>query len=475
LMSSINSFGYREELSRSMNGFSSFAISFSLISVLTGIFANFNFGYQQVGGVITWSWLIVATGQFFVAMVMARLSIQFPIVGYGYQWASRLINVHFGFFVGWVLLIQFITGFPSICKTFANTFVDILNLGISDQALSFTTIAIISAVTLIHLLGIQIATKVNDLGVFAEIIGVMLLVFLLAGIWMISGNASLTTLHSSTKYLSEYSLNFSSFSLSLLLGAWGLTGFEAAADLAEETKSPTTAIPNAIMLSLVASSISGFFILLFLVAHANSIVNKDEHLLVSILTNTIGIRMTFALLIFVLISIFACAVASMATASRLLYSFARDKIVPFSGWISVVGKKSKSPKNATIVIWGLSCLSIIALKRIEIISSVSALASYLGYLGILIATIMSKPISIHGKGFFYNNMWHKPIQWIAFCWVIFVIVSLSYPETKVEGFETKHLPLITTGIAIGIGILMYLLYVRKKINKGLAGPPPINK
>lgn len=75
-MSKTNSFGYKEELSRSMSSFSSFAVSFSLMSVLTGIFANFNLGYHQAGGAIAWTWLLVAVGQLFVALVMANLAIQ---------------------------------------------------------------------------------------------------------------------------------------------------------------------------------------------------------------------------------------------------------------------------------------------------------------------------------------------------------------------------------------------------------------
>lgn len=473
-MSNTNAFGYKEELNRSMNSFSSFAVSFSLISVLTGIFANFNFGYQQAGGGIVWAWLLVAFGQFFVALVMANLAIRFPIAGYGYQWAARLMNTHFGFFVGWLLLIQFITGFPSICQTFTITFVDVFDIRISRTILSFVTVLVISVVTLIHLFGIKVAAKVNDLGVYTEIIGVVLVIFLLSGIWMMSGNASLATLQKATQNIQEKSMHFSSFALSLLLGAWGLTGFEAAADLAEETKSPKKSVPKAVMLSLITSSISGFLILLFLVIHAIGIERAQEKLLIVILQKTIGIRLTFILLLFVLISIFACAVASMATASRLLFSFSRDKIVPFSSWISKIGGKTHAPKNATLVIWGFSCLSIILLKQIEIISSVSALASYLGYAGIMIATLMSKSFHSNEDGYFFKQKWQRPIQMIALIWVLFVIVALAYPETTVEGFETKHLPLISTSIAVLMGILLYFSYVRNRIKKGIAGPPKLH-
>ena len=109
-------FGYRQDLNRTMRRFSSFAVSFSLISILTGIFANFHFGFSQVGNFIPISWTIVFAGQFIVALIMAELSVNYPISGYGYQWSYRLVGPKLGFITGWLLLMQFLTGFPGICK-----------------------------------------------------------------------------------------------------------------------------------------------------------------------------------------------------------------------------------------------------------------------------------------------------------------------------------------------------------------------
>ena len=105
-------FGYKQDLKRSMRKFSSFAVSFSLISILTGIFANFHFGYSEVGNFIPLSWIIVFAGQFIVALLMAELSVNYPISGYGYQWTYRLVGPKLGFITGWLLLLQFLTGFP---------------------------------------------------------------------------------------------------------------------------------------------------------------------------------------------------------------------------------------------------------------------------------------------------------------------------------------------------------------------------
>ena len=115
----LQQFGYQQQLRRSMGSFSSFAVAFSLISVFTGVFANFGHGLRQVGGALVWSWLAVLAGQMLVALLLAELSTRFPLSGYGYQWTSRLVNPHFGFFVGWLLTLQFLTGFPGVCATLA--------------------------------------------------------------------------------------------------------------------------------------------------------------------------------------------------------------------------------------------------------------------------------------------------------------------------------------------------------------------
>lgn len=180
--------------------------------------------------------------------------------------------------------------------------------------------------------------------------------------------------------------------------------------------------------------------------------------------------MTYALLLFVLISIFACAVASMATASRLLFSFSRDKIVPFSSWISKVDASTRSPRNATILIWAFSCIAILSLKQIEIISSVSTLSSYLGYAGIMAAALLSKT-KTETVTFLYAKKLQRPIQILALIWTVFIVIALAYPETTVAGFSTKHLPFISTSVAVAAGILLYLFYVKARIKKGIAGPP----
>jgi len=463
-----NEFGYKQELDPTMGKFSSFAVSFSLISVLTGIFANFNFGYQQVGGAVVLMWLIVAVGQLFVALVMANLAMRFPVTGYGYQWASRLVNTDMGFFAGWMLLIQFLTGFPGICKTFTETLTSFMGFTFSQHIASLITVIVIFLVTVIHLSGIKWVARINDMGVYAELAGVFIIILLLAGAWMLQDQVDVSQIENAGEQLARSSGSLGSFALSLLLGAWCLTGFEAAADMAEETKNPSRNVPRAVVFSLIISSIAGFLVLAFLVVHAQDINAAKGNLLITILLEKLGVRLTFWVVMFVLISIFACAIASMAAASRLLFSFARDRILPFSPWISKVESQSKSPKNAILLIAALSSIAIIALRRVEIITSVSALATYLGNAGILVAALAGKP---NHETYIYSVKWQRTIQVIALSWVFLVVLALSVPETIMDGFETRHLPAVTASVSIVAGVILYFFYVRSKIKNGTAGPP----
>ena len=83
-------FGYRQELNRELGWFSSFALSFSIVAVTTGLFATYGAGLQTAGPAFIWTWPIVGVGQFLLAMVFAKLSRRIPLSGSAYQWTREL-------------------------------------------------------------------------------------------------------------------------------------------------------------------------------------------------------------------------------------------------------------------------------------------------------------------------------------------------------------------------------------------------
>src|SRR3954452_6543683 len=101
----LRAFGYEPQLERSMGAWSSFSISISCMCVTAGVFTTFAYSLGMVGPVFVWTWLIVSIGQLVVALVLAELAGRMPISGYAYQWTSRLINSHYGWFVGWAGIV----------------------------------------------------------------------------------------------------------------------------------------------------------------------------------------------------------------------------------------------------------------------------------------------------------------------------------------------------------------------------------
>ena len=442
-------FGYKQDLNRSMKSFSSFAISFSLISILTGIFANFHFGYSEVGPWISLSWLIVFIGQFFVALIMAELSVRFPISGYGYQWSSRLVNSKLGFATGWLLLMQFLTGFPGICKTLGIVLSDFLSqvfyLEVSDITIS---IIIIWVITLIHKNGIKMVSYINNIGVITEIIGVILLILIL-GFFVTNGLEDFT-ISNMTNNSNFSSIGFESFALSILLGAWCLTGFEAAADMSEETKNPTKIVPNSIINSLLTSGFFGLIIIIFsiILLQKDIYKNGSQNFLTDLLVNEFGVILYSLILLFVIAAIFACGVACMATASRLIFSMSRDSVLPNSSWLKSIDK-NKSPGNSLILIGILATIFIIVFNKIEVITSVSAIAGYIGYCGIIFSSFYLKHDSKSGI------KTSKLLKFFTLVWCVFVVMCLIIPGQSIEGFDTDYIPAISTLIFIILGLIIF--------------------
>ena len=161
-----------------------------------------------------------------------------------------------------------------------------------------------------------------------------------------------------------------------------------------------------------------------------------------------GVLIYLTTLLFVLIAIFACAVACMATASRLIFSMSRDSILPKSKWLSFVDK-NKSPSNSLLFIGAISTFFIILFEKIELITSVSAIAGYIGYCGIIYSSFFL--IDTNSK-----NKIPKILKLIALIWCVFVVLCLLLPGQSVEGFNFEYVHAISLFVFLIIGYFVYL-------------------
>src|SRR3954468_18723837 len=334
----LRAFGYEPQLERSMGAWSSFSISISCMCVTAGVFTTYAYSLGMVGPAFVWTWLIVSIGQILVALVLAELAGRMPISGYAYQWTSRLINSHYGWFVGWAGLMAFIPGFTGLNFGLAPILSNRLGIEITPTSTLIVVLIVLASQLAINLAGVRIASRINNAVAFTVEIGLSII---LTAILLIVGfitNPVQSFSFLTTSSVAEGNGFTTAFLLSGLLAMWVLTGFEGAADLAEETKLATRHVPKAVIRSLIFAIVVGFFMIVGLTINIDNLadtVGADvpvAHILETAL-GSVGAAIFESVAI---IALYAGGLANMAAASRLMFSLSRDNMLPASSTLKKV-------------------------------------------------------------------------------------------------------------------------------------------
>jgi amino acid transporter len=451
----VTEFGYKPILHRSMGRFSVFAISFSLISISTGIFANYGFGLDQAGPRFVWTWLIVGVGQCVIALCLAHLAPRVPLAGYAYQWAARMRSPGFGWFPGWFALAGWLTGTAGVAYAFAAYFAPYTHLGTSQGDIIGVTIAVVALYVVIHLFGITATAHLNNFSVVCELIGItavgvgLLIYSLVAGLPHAYFGYLMTHGHTAG------SAGLGAFAVSALVGAYTLTGYEGAADLAEEAKNPRVSIPRAIIMAELISASVGFVVLLgftFAIPNLAAAQATGTPLLYIMSARLPGWAVDISMT-FVFLAIFACGLMNMAAVSRLGFSMARDKMLPFSGQFTKVSQRWRSPYVILIVCGVISILFTLTAKIESTITSVSSVGIFAAYFMVIFAglkVVDLEPIA----GTFSLGKAARPLAYIALAWCVLICCALTIPSVGHTAGEGSL-------VMFAIGIAWYFYRVRR--------------
>ncbi len=429
----LEQFGYRQELKRTLGYFLSFALSFSVISVTTGLFANYGDGLRIAGPAFIWTWLVVGAGQFLVALVFARLAAEIPLSGYAYHWTRRLAGPQLAWWAGWLMIIQFLTGMPGVCYALANYLVPYLGFAPSNRNVIVATVVILGAIALINHFGILLASWVNNVSVVTEILGTVLvgLLLLCVALWRHTKPLGFLLTHPAQPGGLSY---IGAFAFSSLMSAWTLTGFESAANLSEETHDPTRIVPRAIVRSEVFSVIVGFLVLagFTLAIYDLKTVTGDQTPLRLIMDHYFPPLVTHATMFMVFISIFASALANLTTLTRMVWAMARDGQLPVSPWLARVSVH-RVPARA---LWSVTLLSMVFVmwaKLEVVITGIATLAGYLTYAVVLSATLRRKPSrEISGAPAVTKDQGihrSRALAIAALVWTLILVAMLSLPHS----------------------------------------------
>jgi hypothetical protein len=260
-------FGYVQSLRRTMGPFASFSVAFSMVSITTAIFFLLPSLFGTSGAAGVWLWLPCAGGVFLIVLVYAHLAARIPITGFAYQWNSRLINPHYGWFTGYTALLAFMAGTAATAVALATVFAGDIWAHPSHGDIVLLASAAMVAAAIINIVSIKAVSAVNNVGVVFEILGsvVAAALLVLGTVFFFHHDAGFSILVS-TQRTTSGDLWYG-FVLAALLPMYCFIGWEGAADLAEETRDPRAVTPRAmIRANLVSMAASVLMIVGFLIA-----------------------------------------------------------------------------------------------------------------------------------------------------------------------------------------------------------------
>ncbi len=423
--------GYAQELLRDMGGFSNFALSFSIISILTGAIQLYGYGLRH-GGPLQMSagWLLVSFFTLTVALAMAELASAYPTAGALYHWSSFLGGRALGWFTACFNTVGQFAILAGIDWGLSLFIVQLM--GWEAGRTSFVYGAVLFSHAALNHIGIRAVSRLNDFSVWYHIAVVLLILGALASKGFAQPASFLTAFHNTDGYSPRYS-----FLVGLLLAQWTLTGYDASAHVTEETNDPRRNAPWGIVLAVAVSVVFGFLMLAAItlsIADLPAAAAYGDGALVEILKGRLGAGAGTGLMWLICGAMWLCGLGGMTSASRMVYAFARDGGLPGHKLWAKVSPRFRTPANA---IWGLfACALLLALsvKAYSAVLSIAVLALYLSY-GLPVAARLNarrlgRP---SGKGPWTLGRWSTPVAVVAVLWICFITVLFVLPPNEQAG------------------------------------------
>ena len=492
-VSDLKRLGYGQQLFREMGGFSNFAVSFSIISILTGAVLLFGYGLKFAGPIInSVGWPVVSLFTLCVAASMAELASAYPTAGGLYFWAFRLGGRGWAWVTAWLNMIGQITIAAGVNIAAAMYFIGAVTRifvippethipvfgSLTNWYLQIAVmILLMIPQILINVYGIRLTARLNDWSVWWHIGGVLLIAALLTLFgkhhnpveFLFRGTTAVNPLEASSaefsKGVTAPALIFGDykiasplfrlfpglvqfyqsapfllvFVLALLQAQWTYTGYDASAHVAEETVMARLNCAWGVFLSVAVSAVVGYLLVMILTwcipkgdiaATAN-----DPYPVLYIVYNNLGKFGANIIAIIIGGAMWLCGASAITSMGRMWYAFARDDGMPGSSFIKRVSGQYRTPVWAIVVTSFLSVLLCLYAAAYFVITSISTITLYLAY---IIPVFLNWRNRRRNKGEFITaanapwnlGKWAPIINLIAILWTAFIVVVFSIPPNE---------------------------------------------
>ncbi len=414
----LHEMGYAQELARSMGRFENFAISFSIICIMSGGINSLGQATSGAGGAaIGIGWPVGCLISMIFALGLAQISSAYPTAGGLYHWGSILGNRFTGWLSAWFNLLGLVTVLGAInVGTFYFALGAFPQLGLQDELTHRVLfVAVISGgMALINCFGIRLTAKLTDLsGYLIFFTAALMTVICLASaesyevsrLWTFSNFPG--TPGASAVWPNAGSPRMA-FVLGLLLPVYTITGYDASAHTSEETMKAAHSVPRGMVSSVGWSALFGWIMLcsfVLMIPHEATVPDPADATRTVVVpgmqaaamqgwnvffwamdaqVNPVVKNILYAL---VLVSQLLCGLATVTSTSRMIFAFARDKGLPASGFLAAVNPRYRTPVGAILVgsilqvlfVWFTSAITIAGTPAYSIVVSCTVIFLFLSF------------------------------------------------------------------------------------------------
>jgi amino acid transporter len=440
-----------------MGGFSNFAISFSIISILTGAVTLYGHGLRMGGPAeMAFGWPLVSLFTLAVVMSMAELASALPTSGAMYHWSCSLGGKGWGWFTAWFNIIGQIAAIAGIdygCSLFLTP---LIGIDATTENLLIVYAVILISHAMINHFGIRLVAWLNDFSVTVHIIGVIVIV---GALLLFAPKQPLGFFFARVTSNAEGWPYWWAFIIGLLQAMWTFTGYDASASVSEETVDPRRRAPWGMVMAVVVSSFVGYLLLIALTLtikdipsalNAKDASGNDMPAVIAILIGALGERAGSLFSALAAMAMWFCGLSAVTWSSRVIWAFARDDGLPGSGLWRRVSRKHLTPAPAIWLCAIAAFLAAIYSGAYAVVTSISTIGLYISYIiPVLLFVYLRARRRALTRGPWNLGRFGGVINVIAILWVIFLSIILSLPDRMRAG---KSIVAVTILLALWYGL-----------------------
>ena len=466
----LQALGYVSHFDRSMSLWENFALGFTYLSPVVGVYTIFATTFAAGGPPMWWTYLLVGMGQMLVCLVFGEIVSQFPISGGIYPWARRLFGKRWAWMAGWIYGWALFVTLAAIATGAAPFIAELLGLPGTPVQQTLIALVLIAITTALNLSGTRLLARFAMFGFVCELIGAVAVgsyLLLFARHQPIVALVDPSRLPLAGSYLPAF--------LASALGAmFCYYGFEACGDVAEETPDASRTIPRSMRLTIYVGGAAALWVCLGLVLAVPDVAavmsGKDKDPVVTVLRTAMGETGLELVIAIVTVSFLSALLSLQAAASRLLFAYARDQMIVGSESLRHLSPGRHIPARALWVSGAVPALIAVSAlwlqNAIATIISFASVGIYLAFQMIVIAALVARSRGWRPAGPFSLGTWGWSVNIAALVYGLSAIVNMSWPRSPNDPWFSNYGVIVTS---LGVLVLgaVYMV-VGRPYDKGHA-------